>query len=211
MTRDLEKYMKSHLPLRERVRQALIAQRSAWHRSQALAQATPEELREYNAAIHCLTHLTGNRVQFADRVGAKTEPTAMDYNSLASLGNQIEDAEERVRKAQEAIYGSGPPEPSEWEVDSICETHCRERIQAEGGPVAVTVIETATGRECGEWIVSLDLLDKYLSDRASFLFKDGRSAVASKLFDRGQSREALIREIESRGLQADSLVSLRQK
>lgn len=207
MTADLHKYMKSHLPLRERIRQALIDQRANWHAAQSLAAASPESLREYSAAISRLTFQTQNRTQYASHLASLKEPKPINYLALASLGNQIEDCEERLQACQSAIYGVGPSQPTEEEVDAVCEAYCLERIQQEGGPVSVQVIETATSRDCGEWIVSRDLLEKYRTDKARFLFKDGISAPASKLFDRGQPAR-LNSELAARSLTPDTLVRL---
>ena len=109
----------THLPVRERIRVALAAQSRRLSRASAIASATPEQLHELNRSLGILTHLTGNRVKYAEHVAALDLPKPSDFTEMECLGNLIADAEAAYGEALQAVYGSELEETSEAEVEGI--------------------------------------------------------------------------------------------
>lgn len=129
MVKDLRlDFVNTHLPLRERIRLALGVQAKKQSQAAALAAATPEQLKEINSALGILQHLTGNRVKYAERCAELPELKASHLNSLASLGNQIEDAQERYAAASRAVFGTDPEPPQ----DAIVEVMLRAYLESKG-------------------------------------------------------------------------------
>jgi len=116
-------FKNTHLPLRERIRMALARQKSQAARASALASATPEQLNELGGAFAVWQQLLRNREHYAAHM-ASIKASPLHYNSLASLGNQVEDARERVRLASEAVYGvESEPAVEKQEVEEVLKAY----------------------------------------------------------------------------------------
>lgn len=112
----------THLPLRERIRVALYGQKRRQSHASALASASPEQLKELNRSLGILTHLTGNRVRYAEHVASLESPEPSNFTSLECLGNQVTDAEAAYNAALKAVYGS-EPDVSDLEVEGILRSY----------------------------------------------------------------------------------------
>jgi predicted membrane-bound mannosyltransferase len=118
----------THLPLRKRIRIALESQRKKAASAASLANATPEQLRELASAVGVFNHLAGNRERYAQHVASLPNAGPQHFNSLASLGNQIEDAQTRIDDATRAVYGSIAADPvTEEEIEGIARAFCQSK------------------------------------------------------------------------------------
>lgn len=114
----------THLPLRERIRVALESQKNKGAVAASLASATPEQLNEIGRATQFLRHMQQNRLNYADHLAELSERKPIHYNSLASIGNQIEDAQVVMNEAIAAVYKTVSPEATtESEVEAILQAY----------------------------------------------------------------------------------------
>ena len=102
----------THLPLRERIRLALIENR----KGARFANATPEQLRELSRRIGHAIHLRHNAAQYGQHLeSAGLTDSPRHLNSLASITEQAERAEGKTD--HDATLGS-ISEPTAAEVEN---------------------------------------------------------------------------------------------
>lgn len=117
------KFKNTHLPLRERIRELLRAEK----RAAAFQAATPEELEEYAQKCANAIHLHANAAQYAERLATPSRSTdkyaeTRRFNEVASIKRQAAEAQEKTK----GFSWDSVPEPSEAEVDAILELHLAE-------------------------------------------------------------------------------------
>ncbi|HZT78700.1 MAG TPA: hypothetical protein VFA26_00640 [Gemmataceae bacterium] len=93
----------------------------------SLARATPEQIRELQAALGQQQNLLRHREQYLNHLAALPTTGPQHLNSLASLEAQLEDAQQRTEAAFKAVYGSVRPRVSEDEVDRLVQEYLASR------------------------------------------------------------------------------------
>jgi hypothetical protein len=115
-------FKNTDLPLRERVKLALIENR----KSAQFANATPQQLRELSQRIGVGLHLRQNAVRYHNHLeSAGLQGSSRHLNGLASIQDQAEDKENDATLT--AICGP-VAEPSESEI----ETAVRDYLTSQG-------------------------------------------------------------------------------
>lgn len=113
----------THLPLRERIRTALLEQKKHLMWALAVSSAKERDLSRLKAAADLLHHLMETRTRYTEHMGRLSSLQACHFDAFLSIGDQIANAEECLTSIEIELFLNGCPEPDSRVLATVMQTY----------------------------------------------------------------------------------------
>ena len=99
------------MPLRDRIRFAMMEQKRHWMWATAVSNAKERDLTRLKAAAELLGQLMESRIRYSEHMSRLSCPQPCHLHAFLSIGDQIADAEERLNAIEIELFMNDCPEP----------------------------------------------------------------------------------------------------
>lgn len=110
------------MPLRDRIRFAMMEQKRHWMWASAVSNAKERDLTRLKAAAEVLGLLMESRLRYSEHMSRFSCPQPCHLQAFMSIGDQIADAEERLSAIEMELFMHECPEPDSKVFATVMQT-----------------------------------------------------------------------------------------